>query len=100
MRSHVLFAKAVLQGPQYKWVALALSVVAANSPLAALYALLHHLSLHIGFGTVAIEAPLIDWINQGLLTDCFLLIGPHTKHEITSGTLSEQWGGRCPGNSR
>lgn len=75
-------------------------MVAANSRVAALYALLHHLPLRMGFGTVAIKAPLIDWINQGLLTDCFLLIGLHTKHEITSGTLSEQWSGRCPGNSR
>ncbi len=70
-------------------VALALGMVAANSPLADTYALLHHLPLHVGVGPFTIEAPLIDWINQGLLTVFFFLIGLHTKHEITSGALSE-----------
>lgn len=68
--------------------ALALGMVAANSSLANIYALLHHLPLHVGVGAFAIEAPLIDWINQGLLTVFFFLIGLHTKHEMTTGALS------------
>lgn len=70
-------------------VGLALGMAAANSPLAGIYAIVHHLPLRVGAGTWAIEAPLIEWINQGLLTVFFFLIGLHTNHELTSGALSE-----------
>ncbi|MDP7152116.1 MAG: Na+/H+ antiporter NhaA [Paracoccaceae bacterium] len=70
-------------------VGLALGMAAANSPLADIYAIVHHLPLLVGAGTWAIEAPLIEWINQGLLTVFFFLIGLHTNHELTSGALSE-----------
>ncbi|WP_223479502.1 Na+/H+ antiporter NhaA [Oricola indica] len=70
-------------------VGLALGLVAANSPLADTYALIHHLPLRVGPVAWAIEAPLIEWINQGLLTVFFFLIGIHTNHELTRGTLSE-----------
>ena len=70
-------------------VGLALGMVAANSPLADIYAIVHHLPLQVGAGTWAIEAPLIEWINQGLLTVFFFLIGLHTNHELTLGALSD-----------
>ena len=70
-------------------VGLALGMVAANSPLADIYAIVHHLPLRVGAGTWAIEAPLIEWINQGLLTVFLFLIGIHTNHELSRGALSE-----------
>lgn len=35
------------------------------------------------------KPPLIEWINQGLLTVFSFLIGIHTNHELTRGMLSE-----------
>ena len=70
-------------------VGLALGMAAANSPMADTYALVHHLPLRVGSGAWAIKAPLIEWINQGLLTVFFFLIGIHTNHELSRGALSE-----------
>ncbi len=71
-------------------VAIALGMIAANSPLAGLYDTLHHVPVHAGVGPVAVEAPLIDWINEGLLLLFFLLIGIELKHEVAYGRLSKR----------
>lgn len=52
-------------------LALALGMIAANSSLSDGYAFLHHNPLRLGLAELQIEAPLIDWINQGLLTVFF-----------------------------
>ena len=80
-------------------VGLALGIVAANSPLADIYAIVHHLPLRVGAGDWAIEAPLIEWINQGLLTVFFFLIGIHTNHELTRGALSEPSAAMLPASA-
>lgn len=69
-------------------VAIGLGMAAANSPLSNVYAFIHHYPLRLGIAPFAIEAPLIDWINQGLLVVFFFHIGLHTKHEMTSGVLA------------
>lgn len=71
-------------------LALLLGMAAANSSLADSYVFLHHYPLRVGIQPLQLEAPLIDWINQGLLTVFFFQIGLHTKHEMTSGTLAER----------
>ncbi len=69
-------------------LALALGMIAANSSLSDGYAFLHHNPLRLGLAELQIEAPLIDWINQGLLTVFFFQIGLHTNQEITTGVLA------------
>ena len=69
-------------------VAIGLGMAAANSPLSGVYAFIHHYPLRLGLAPVVIEAPLIDWINQGLLVIFFFHIGLHTKQEMTSGVLA------------
>jgi len=69
-------------------VAIALAMVAANSSLSGAYAFIHHYPLRIGVAPLIVKAPLIDWINQGLLVIFFFHIGLHTKHEMTSGVLA------------
>ena len=69
-------------------VAIGLAMVAANSPLSGAYALIHHYPLRLGMAPFVVEAPLIDWINQGLLVIFFFHIGLHTKDEMTSGVLA------------
>lgn len=65
-------------------------MIAANSPLSGYYEALHHAPVHAGIGPFAIEAPLIVWINEGLLLLFFLLLGIELKHELTYGRLSRQ----------
>lgn len=69
-------------------LAIGLGMLSANSSLSKLYAVIHHYPLRFGIAPLIVEAPLIDWINQGLLVIFFFHIGLHTKREMTSGVLS------------
>ncbi len=69
-------------------LAIGLGMLSANSSLSELYAVIHHYPLRLGIAPLIVEAPLIDWINQGLLVIFFFHIGLHTKREMTSGVLS------------
>jgi len=73
-------------------VAIILSIVlglfAANSSFTSAFQTLHHASVHIGVGTFAIDEPLINWINEGLMVFFFVLVGLEIKREILEGHLS------------
>ena len=77
-------------------VAIALGMTAANSPLSDIYAFVHHFQLRLGISPYILQAPLIDWINQGLLVIFFFHIGLHTKREMTAGALSRPGGAALP----
>lgn len=68
--------------------AILLGLVAANSPLAPLYAAVHHTPIYIGVGPLVINEPLIQWINEGLMVIFFLLVGLEIKRELMEGHLS------------
>lgn len=68
--------------------AMLLGLAAANSPLAALYAAVHHAPIYIGVGPLVINEPLIGWINEGLMVFFFLLVGLEIKRELMEGHLS------------
>jgi Na+:H+ antiporter, NhaA family len=68
--------------------AILLALIAANSPLAGLYDAIHHTPIRIGLAPYLIDEPLIVWINQGLMTIFFLLVGVEIKHELLEGHLS------------
>ena len=68
--------------------AMLLALVLANSPLRDAYQLVHHLPVMVRVGTLAIDKPLILWINDGLMVFFFLLIALELKREITQGRLS------------
>lgn len=42
---------------------IALALVAANSPLASLYTLVHDAAVHVRFGPLVLEGPLVHWIE-------------------------------------
>ncbi len=67
-----------------------LAIWAANSPLSALYNLLLELPVSIRIGALAIDKPLLLWVNDGLMAVFFFLVGLELKREFIEGELSNR----------
>ncbi len=64
-----------------------IAMLVANSPWQDAYARLIDWPLAIGIAPLAIEKPLLLWINDGLMAVFFLLVGLELKREIIEGEL-------------
>jgi Na+/H+ antiporter NhaA len=74
-------------------VLLAATVVAlvwANSPLSGSYESLWRTTLSIHLGGGALSADLRHWVNEGLMTFFFLVVGLEAKRELDMGELRER----------
>lgn len=60
----------------------------ANSPAAEGYEHFWHAALTFGFDTYVISQPLHFWINDGLMTIFFLVVGLEIRREIYEGALA------------
>jgi NhaA family Na+:H+ antiporter len=69
-------------------IASAVALAWANSPWADSYVHLWEIQLSVGPATRPITAPLHRWINDGLMTVFFLLVGLEIKRELLVGELS------------
>jgi len=69
--------------------AAALGLLWANSPLAHAYRALWHMPLSIGVGDFVFSRSLHFWINDGLMTLFFLVVGMEIRREIHAGALSD-----------
>jgi len=65
-----------------------LALVLANSELAGLYHRLFQVRLSIGFGTWQISKTLQHWVNDGLMTLFFCVVGLEIKREMLVGELA------------
>ena len=67
--------------------AAALALVWANSPWRAAYDALWETTLAVRLGRFAIEADLRHWVDDGLMTLFFLVVGLEIKRELVAGEL-------------
>ena len=68
-------------------VAAALALGWANSPWRAAYAALWETPLAVQVGSYGIEADLRRWVDDGLMTLFFLVVGLTIKRELVDGEL-------------
>lgn len=73
-------------------IALALSNSALNAPFAGLW----RQPFGVALGTVLFSMPVIEWINDGLLTLFFLVVGLEVKREFTVGCLANRSAAALP----
>lgn len=65
------------------------ALVWANSSLAGSYEALWQTPLTVGFGSLVFSRPLQFWVNDGLMTIFFLVVGMEVRAEIHDGALSK-----------
>jgi Na+:H+ antiporter, NhaA family len=70
-------------------VATAVALVWANSPWSGSYHALWHMDLAISLGPWAFDRPLHFWVNDGLMTIFFFVVGLEIRREMYEGELSD-----------
>jgi NhaA family Na+:H+ antiporter len=68
-------------------VAAAAAVVWANSPWRAAYTALWETGASVQVGRFVLEADLRHWVDDGLMTLFFLVVGLEIKRELVAGEL-------------
>lgn len=68
--------------------ATALALIAANSPIAGIYASFLEMPVEVRVGAIHVAKPALHWINDGLMAIFFFLIGLELKREFLEGELS------------
>lgn len=70
-------------------VAAAIALVWANSPWRSSYGALWHLPIGMKLGPLAFERDLHFWVNDGVMTIFFFVVGLEIRRELHRGELSE-----------
>jgi Na+:H+ antiporter, NhaA family len=69
-------------------IATAIALIWANSPLAGSYAALWHVPVGFEIGGWFVQHSLHYWVNEGLMTIFFFVVGLEIRREIYEGELS------------
>ena len=69
-------------------IAAVAALIWANSPAAASYDALWHAPVTFGIGSLVFSQSLHFWVNDGLMTIFFLVVGMEIRREIHEGALS------------
>jgi NhaA family Na+:H+ antiporter len=70
-------------------LATAIALTIANSPWSGSFAAFWETHLHLGVGPWQIDESLLHWINDGLMTIFFFVVGLEIKRELIDGELNE-----------
>jgi NhaA family Na+:H+ antiporter len=73
-----------------------LALVLSNSPMKAAFQSWWDTTLTFQWGTRSLNLSLLDWVNRGLLTIFFVVVGLEVKREFTVGHLSDFRSGALP----
>lgn len=65
-----------------------LALIVTNSPLHHYYTYIFQAPFSIAVGKIGLTKPILSWVNEGLMTIFFLLIGLEIKRELIKGELS------------
>ena len=65
-----------------------LAMLVANSPYAENYHAIWRQELYVGFDDAVLKKTLLHWINDGLMSIFFFMVGLELKREVMSGELS------------
>jgi NhaA family Na+:H+ antiporter len=77
-------------------LATVLALVLSNSPVRAAFQSWWSTTLGFQWGASIFAMPLLDWVNHGLLTIFFLVVGLEIKREFTVGHLASFRSGALP----
>jgi len=88
MKPFQKFAAVQASGGVVMLFAALLAIIWANSHLHELYAQLFHSAFSIGWNGWTLDRPLHFWINEGLMTFFFFVVGLEIKREVLVGELS------------
>ena len=83
------FLKLESAGSILLFIAAALAILVANSPLSSYYVSLLQIPLEVRAGNFEVAKPLLLWINDGLMAIFFFLVGLELKREVLEGELSK-----------
>lgn len=98
-RIHTATLNFVRWGPSAGFLLLLMSVLAVvlmNSPVGPSFDAFWKTLSGFEFGKKAFTVPLLDWVNHGLLSIFFLVVGLEIKREFTIGRLSTLRAGALP----
>jgi len=83
-----IFLKHRLAGAALLMVATLAAIIIANSPLAHAYHAILHSHIDVDAGLISLNFSLHHWINDGLMSVFFFLVGLEIKRELMVGELS------------
>lgn len=81
------FSKSEASGGVLLFLGAALAIILANTPLRTLYFDVLNTPIVLSFGALHFDESLQEWINDGLMTLFFLMVGLEVKRELFRGNV-------------